>query len=112
MTRCWPVILTMLAIAPMAHADAGVLVPAGHEQPDPKIFSLDEMNIEIRIENGDARVTIRQIFGSHTGSVTEGSYSFALPSRGMVSDFAVWDELTRIPGVIWSAGAPKKSTRI
>ena len=83
-----------------ASADAGVLVPAGHEQPDASIFSLDEMVIDIRIDNADARVAIRQIFGSHTNSVTEGSYSFALPSRATVSDFAVWDELTRIPGVI------------
>ena len=83
-----------------ACADAGVLVPAGHTQPDAKIFSLDEMTIEIRIDNGDARVAIRQIFGSHTAAVTEGSYSFALPGRAAVSDFAVWDDVTRIPGVI------------
>src|ERR1035437_2868006 len=84
----------------LAHSDAGVLVPAGKEQPDPAIFSLEEMAIDIRIDNGDARTSVRQIFGSHTGAVTEGSYTFALPSRALVSDFAVWDELTRIPGVI------------
>ena len=95
-------LLLMLAWAGprAACADAGVLVPAGHTQPDAKIFSLDEMTIEIRVDNGDARVAIRQIFGSHTAAVTEGSYSFALPSRAAVSDFAVWDDLTRIPGVI------------
>ena len=58
------------------------------------------MTIEIRVDNGDARVNIRQIFGSHSAQITEGAYSFALPTGGMVSDFAVWDDLTRIPGVI------------
>ncbi len=92
--------LLALSCLPSARGDAGVLVPAGHNQPDAKIFSLDEMTIDIRIENGDARVSIRQIFGSHTNTVTEGIYTFALPSRAAVSDFAVWDDLTRIPGVI------------
>jgi len=97
----WPLGLAMtVCAARLAMADAGVLVPAGHQQPDAAIFSLDEMTIEIRVDNGDARVNIRQIFGSHTAHITEGLYSFALPAGGMVSDFAVWDELTRIPGVI------------
>ena len=56
--------------------------------------------MDILIDNGDARVSIRQIFGNRTGSVLEGNYIFALPSRGLVSDFAVWDDVTRIPGVI------------
>ena len=99
MKLLWAAALTAVW-APVAYADAGVLVPAGHQQPDSSLFSLDEMTIEIRVDNGDARVAIRQIFGSHTAQITEGSYSFALPARGLVSDFAVWDELTRIPGVI------------
>jgi Ca-activated chloride channel homolog len=100
MTTWWMALAITVCAARLASADAGVLVPAGHQQPDSAIFSLDEMTIEIRVDNGDARVTIRQIFGSHTPQITEGSYSFALPTLGMVSDFAVWDELTRIPGVI------------
>ena len=100
MKRWWMALAITAWAARMATADAGVLVPAGHTQPDSAIFSLDEMTIEIRVDNGDARVAIRQIFGSHTGQITEGSYSFALPASGVVSDFAVWDELTRIPGVI------------
>jgi Ca-activated chloride channel family protein len=92
--------ILFVCAARFAAADAGVLVPTGRQQPDAKIFSLDEMIIDIRVDNGDARVAIRQIFGSHTASITEGSYTFALPSRALVSEFAVWDELTRIPGVI------------
>jgi Ca-activated chloride channel homolog len=94
------VLLVSLSLLPAARADAGVLVPVGRDKPDPSIFSLDEMIIDIHIENGDARVNIRQIFGSHTSAVEEGTYTFALPSRAAVSDFAVWDGLTRIPGVI------------
>jgi len=97
----WLVVVAMAGCAAgKLMADAGVLVPTGHQQPNAAIFSLDEMTIEIRVDNGDARVSIRQIFGSHTTQITEGVYSFALPTGGVVSDFAVWDELTRIPGVI------------
>ncbi|HWD00199.1 MAG TPA: VIT and VWA domain-containing protein [Candidatus Sulfopaludibacter sp.] len=93
-------LLLAFCLLPRASGDAGVLVPVGRDKPDPKIFSLDEMTIDIHIENGDARIAIRQIFGSHTSAVEEGTYSFALPSSATVSDFAVWDGLTRIPGVI------------
>ena len=55
----------LLSLAPVLLADAGVLVPAGHDQPDPAIFSLNEMTIEIKIDNGIARVQVRQIFGNH-----------------------------------------------
>jgi len=93
-------LLLALCWLPPASGDAGVLVPVGRDQPDPKIFSLDEMTIDIHIENGDARVSVVQIFGSHTSAVEEGTYTFDLPARAAVSDFAVWDGLTRIPGVI------------
>jgi Ca-activated chloride channel family protein len=100
MKRWWVVLAVAGCAARALMADAGVLVPTGRQQPDAAIFSLDEMTIEIRVDNGDARVNIRQIFGSHATQITEGVYSFALPTGGVVSDFAVWDELTRIPGVI------------
>ena len=61
MKRCWvggcvALVITACA-ARMARADAGVLVPAGHTQPDGAIFSLNEMTIEIRVDNGDAPPT-------------------------------------------------------
>src|SRR5260370_28241740 len=80
--------------------DVGVLIPSGSSGPNPAILSLDEMAVDIRIDNGDARVSIRQIFASHRGGVLEGEYLFSIPSRATVSDFAVWDGVTRIPGVI------------
>ena len=96
MRRCALLLLLALPCA----ADSGVLLPEGHNQPDASVFSLDEMIVDILIDNGDASVSVRQIFGNHTGNVLEGNYIFALPSRGLVSDFAVWDDVTRIPGVI------------
>jgi Ca-activated chloride channel homolog len=95
-----PILAAAVFQAVLFAADSGVLVPAGSQQPDAGVFSLDEMSIDIHIDNGDARVAIRQIFGSHSGVINEGTYVFALPTRGVVSDFAVWDGLVRIPGVI------------
>ncbi len=83
-----------------AYPDAGVLIPGEEKQPNPAILSLEEMTIDIHVDNGHARVGVKQIFASHRGSVLEGNYTFALPGRAMVSDFAVWDDVTRIPGVI------------
>ena len=81
-------------------ADAGVLIPRDKTQPDPSVLSLAEMQVDIRIDNGDARVWVRQIFLNHTQMLEEGNYIFALPSRTTVSDFAVWDGPVRIPAVI------------
>lgn len=90
-----------LALLPAAGwADAGVLIPSNNPQPDPKILSLAEMMMDVRIDNGVARVAIRQIFASHNEGVLEGNWVFALPNRATISDFAVWDGVTRIPGVI------------
>src|SRR5947209_4617462 len=80
--------------------EAGVLIPSGKTQPDAAVLSLEEMNVRVVIDNGHARVETRQIFANHTGGVLEGTYTFALPSRALISDFAVWDDVTRIPGVI------------
>jgi Ca-activated chloride channel homolog len=80
--------------------DAGVLIPSGSTAPDAAILSLDQMAVDIRIDNGDARVSVRQIFASHRSGVLEGEYLFSMPGRATVSDFAVWDGVTRIPGVI------------
>ncbi len=100
MKRLLQMLLVVLCLAGTALADAGVLIPRDKSQPDPSILSLDEMEIQVSIDNGMARVYVRQIFGNHTGAIEEGNYIFALPSRATVSDFAVWDGPTRIPAVI------------
>src|SRR5215472_16563095 len=92
--------LIILATARLCFGDAGVLLPGDKKQPDAAWLSLDEMTIDIHVDNGHARVSFRQIFANHRGAVLEGTYIFALPGRAIVSDFAVWDDVTRIPGVI------------
>jgi len=97
MTR---LLMVSLLCASYALADTGVLIPGGRQQPDPAVFSLNEMVLEIRIDNGVARVRVRQVFGNHSATIEEGVYDFALPGKAAISDFAVWDDVTRIPGVI------------
>ncbi len=92
--------LTLLLTSAMLFADAGVLIPRDKQQPDPNVLSLEEMEITVRIDNGDARVFVRQIFANHTAHIEEGNYIFALPSHATISDFATWDGPTRIPAVI------------
>ena len=91
--------IALLASMPL-FGDAGVLVPRDKQQPNAAILSLEEMEITIRIDNGDARVFVRQIFANHTGAIEEGNYIFALPSHATVSDFATWDGPVRLPAVI------------
>jgi len=90
----------ILLLARVALGDAGVLLPGDKKQPDPAWLSLEEMTIDIHIDNGHARVSTRQIFANHQSNTLEGTYIFALPGGAIVSDFAVWDDVTRIPGVI------------
>jgi Ca-activated chloride channel family protein len=45
-------------------------------------------------------VNVRQVFENRTGVAQEGTYRFRLPPSASVSDFAVWDGLVRVPGVI------------
>ena len=93
-------LVAWVACAVCGSADTGVLIPGDKQQPDAAVFSLNELAIDVLIDNGTARVRVRQIFANHTGDVTEGVYQFALPDKATVSDFAVWDDVVRIPGVI------------
>jgi Ca-activated chloride channel family protein len=96
------IILAVLAVllSSLLFADAGVLIPRDKQQPNPAILSLEEMEITVRIDNGDARVVVRQIFANHTALIEEGNYIFALPSHATISDFATWDGPVRLPAVI------------
>ena len=96
----WLIIAFLLLSVVSSWADAGVLLPRDQKQPNPAVLSLEEMNIAIVIDNGDARVYITQIFSNHTARIEEGDYVFALPARATVSDFATWDGPTRIPALI------------
>jgi Ca-activated chloride channel family protein len=91
---------TLTLLSSLLTADAGILIPRDKQQPDAAILSLEEMEITVRIDNGDARVFVKQIFANHTVRIEEGNYVFALPSHATISDFATWDGPTRIPAVI------------
>jgi Ca-activated chloride channel family protein len=93
------IFIALLTSAP-TFGDAGVLIPRDKQQPNAAILSLEEMEITVRIDNGDARVFVRQIFANHTGAIEEGNYIFALPSHATISDFATWDGAVRLPAVI------------
>jgi Ca-activated chloride channel homolog len=95
------VIWLLVLIAPSSLlGDAGVLIPRDKQQPNPAILSLEEMEVTVQIDNGDARVFVRQIFANHTAGIQEGNYIFALPSHATISDFATWDGPVRLPAVI------------
>jgi Ca-activated chloride channel homolog len=93
-------LLIVLATSAPLLGDAGVLIPRDKQQPNPAVLSLEEMEITVRIDNGDARVFVRQVFANHTGAIEEGNYIFALPSQATISDFATWDGPVRLPAVI------------
>ncbi len=100
MNRKLCTLFLLLLVPAAAFPDGGVLIPRDKTQPDPSILSLEEMEITVQIDNGDARVFVRQIFANHTPGIQEGNYIFALPSRATVSDFGVWDGPVRIPAAI------------
>ena len=91
-------LVMLLAVA--ARAQSGVLIPRDKQAPDPAILSLDDLQIHVVVDNGDAHVSITEVFTNHTGSIEEGTYRFALPGGATISDFAVWDGPVRIPAVI------------
>jgi Ca-activated chloride channel family protein len=93
------VLIVLLTSGPLL-GDAGVLIPRDKQQPNPAVLSLEEMEITVRIDNGDARVFVRQVFANHTNGIEEGNYIFALPSHATISDFATWDGPVRLPAVI------------
>src|SRR5579871_2081336 len=100
MKRAFIFAIVMTLVPALLLADAGVLIPRDKQQPDPAILSLEEMEVTVRIDNGDAHVFVRQIFANHTAAIEEGNYIFALPSHATISDFATWDGPVRIPAVI------------
>src|SRR5829696_1636785 len=82
-------------------AQSGVLIPSSiKDTQDDSILSLAVMNVDVLVDNQHARVRVLQIFDSHRPQVLEGKYRFDLSPRAAVSDFAVWDGDTRVPGVM------------
>src|SRR5919205_4380929 len=96
-------LLPLLLLLPPSRggAQSGVLIPSSiKETPDDSILSLAVMNVDVLVDNQHARVRVLQVFDSHSPQVLEGKYLFDLSPRASVSDFAVWDGDTRVPGVM------------
>jgi Ca-activated chloride channel family protein len=95
-------LLLPLCLPPVrSAAQSGALIPSSiKEQPDAAILSLQAMNVDVLIDNQHARVRVLQIFDNHVSQILEGKYLFALPPLASISDFAIWDGDTRIPGVM------------
>ncbi|MGA8028050.1 MAG: VIT and VWA domain-containing protein [Bryobacteraceae bacterium] len=100
MTRAPSFFSTALVCLGLLRADTGVIIPTGKNAPDDSMLSVESMDVHILIDNGHAIVSLKEVFRNKTLRVLEGTYSLALPESAAVSDFAVWDDLTRIPGVI------------
>ena len=90
----------MLGLCVGACAQSGVLIPKDKDAPDAAVLGLQEMSVNVVIDNGDAHVSVMQIFANHSKEIEEGTYVFALPDGSTVSDFATWDGPVRIPAVI------------
>ncbi len=92
---------TIFFAAAAVFSQSGVLIPSSQtEKPNPQVLSLQVMNVDVLIDNQHARVKVTQIFDNHTAETLEGKYLFALPPASSIFDFAVWDNDTRIPGVM------------
>ncbi|MGI9055480.1 MAG: VIT and vWA domain-containing protein, partial [Pyrinomonadaceae bacterium] len=92
--------MNIFLIISLVSAQSGVLIPTDENKPNPKRLSLAVMNVEIAIDNQHATVKVMQIFDNHTSRTLEGKYVFALPQRSSISDFAVWENESRFPGVM------------
>ena len=55
-------LLLACASAPPLRAQAGLLVPTSSGEPDADVLSLREMEIQIGVARGYARVSVRQVF--------------------------------------------------
>jgi Ca-activated chloride channel family protein len=100
MTRGLSFITFVLVCSGFLRAGTGVIVPTGKNAPDESILSIESLDLHIVIDNGHAVVSLKEVFRNKTAAALEGTYYLTLPDSAAVSDFAVWDDLTRIPGVI------------
>ncbi|MBP7867771.1 MAG: VWA domain-containing protein [Acidobacteria bacterium] len=101
MRRIGTLLVLAAAAACFAAADAGVLIPSSVKAtPDPAILSVEEFDVRIRVDHHLAKVNLVQVYANHTDKILEGTYLFSFHPDASVSDFAIWDGMTRIPGII------------
>jgi Ca-activated chloride channel homolog len=94
-------VLLVLLLPAAAWADTGVLQPmVGDNERPVTDLSFEHLEIRLRIDHGMARVELLHRYRSHTSRVLEGRFRMVIPEQADIDGFAVWDDLTRIPGVI------------
>jgi len=76
-----------------------VLIPSGSAQPQPYL-TLEEMDVKIEIDEGFSRTSLRQLFRNRTHGDLEGTYEFFIPESAAISQFAIWEDGVRLPGVV------------
>lgn len=100
MKRAFLTLLLITSLASGGLTQSGTLIPGDADRPDPKVLALARMDVDVAIDNNRATVRIVQIFENKTKDTLEGQYVFALPDDAGISDFAVWENTQRIPGVM------------
>ena len=99
------ILLALIALyslsSSIAHSDGGVLkpfLPGSEVKKD--VLDLARMEVRVEIDNGMAQVAILQIYRSQYHRALEGQYEFMIPETAELSQFAIWEDGVRIPGVI------------
>jgi len=100
----------LLLSASSAMADAGALEATNAPQGlRADALKLRKMVLHITVEDQHAFVSVLQLFENVTDADLEGKYVFRIPEGAAITDFAIWEDGVRIPGVIMER---QKASRI
>ena len=93
-------------LASCVSADTGVLIPGDRQQPDPAVFSLNELSLDIRIDNGVARRSgSGRSSGITTGRCMKASTSSRFPAKLRCRTSPSGTRLRAFRESSWSAAA-------
>lgn len=96
-------LLGCLLVARPSAADTGVLLPTNlrnwKKSRGPALV-LRSMKSDVTIDGLLVRTRLVQVFQNRTGMDLEGRYVYRIPPGGGLSDFAIWEDGVRIPGVV------------
>jgi len=88
----------VLALLLCVFISGGSVAEIGHfflehtdKEPD-EVIKLSDLEIEVEIEGGFAKVRLRQTFQNLTAHPVEGSYYLRLPVNATVIDFGMWED--------------------
>lgn len=93
--------LVALALVARLEADPGVLLRVKNNQADAgATLGLRSYSARVEVRGLAARTRIVQVFENPSPSEAEAKYVFRLPLGSKLSDFAIWEDGVRIPGVV------------